>query len=642
MLVILMLATIAYASPNADIELTPVSLYETNEAEFDITIDNLFKDEVIEQINVNLPSMEVTDVTDFFGWENNYSDSQIVWFNGDIETNSISLFRFTAQAGLVGGDTTEDIVIITTGSGDTTDVIEVTILDDTTPPELSNPIPEDGGFLRQGITDQTISVEAADPETGILNGTFAYWDCSPNATNTTTYSVSLTCSDSLCETTADLSYYEEGELMCFEYTIYNNALETATLSGTVGFDGTPPAVELTAPDNSAFVDGVVPFIFTATDNLAPVLDCSLLFEDNVEDSTTANNGEETTLNFDVSNLTEGAHEWKIICIDGVDLEGSSETRDVITGSPPEISLDINYIERTIPTDFTAIITDETGVDNAYAVFDNSSITLTRVGDEYTGTLTTDLDDSLGDNILTIIAEDVFGFTAEQDFTFTLIPGYIINLNIEPSPAQPEDTVEITGTVTLDDGSDIPEENITLYLLNQTIQITIVNQSFEYSFNVSEEGTYEIIAEVVSSEGFEHQASAELEVAYPVQQSSSSSSRRHSSGSDHYCGDGRCTRASSVNEDCGNCPEDCGECPVEEPEDTSSGGFIEEPEEPRTPAGVGSATGMFRKVVSSPLAWLLFLAILGTLYIIAFKPSMPKVKRRRKSNVNWKGYFDRFK
>ncbi|MBD3248812.1 DUF2341 domain-containing protein [Candidatus Woesearchaeota archaeon] len=35
------------------------------------------------------------------------------------------------------------------------------------------------------------------------------------------------------------------------------------------------------------------------------------------------------------------------------------------------------------------------------------------------------------------------------------------------------------------------------------------------------------------------------------------------GSDIYCGDGICTTASSVGEDCSNCPEDCGECPVEE-------------------------------------------------------------------------------
>ena len=52
------------------------------------------------------------------------------------------------------------------------------------------------------------------------------------------------------------------------------------------------------------------------------------------------------------------------------------------------SLDIGYLERTFPTDFTAIITDVTGVDIAYAVFDNASIALTIVGDEYTGTLTT--------------------------------------------------------------------------------------------------------------------------------------------------------------------------------------------------------------------------------------------------------------
>ncbi|MEE9525346.1 MAG: hypothetical protein V3V78_01945, partial [Candidatus Woesearchaeota archaeon] len=67
------------------------------------------------------------------------------------------------------------------------------------------------------------------------------------------------------------------------------------------------------------------------------------------------------------------------------------------------------------------------------------------------------------------------------------------------------------------------------------------------------------------------------------------------------------------------------------------------EEPRTPAGVGAATGFFGTIVSSPLAWILFVVILGVLYIAAFKPSLPKlpvVKKKTKSKVNWKGYFDK--
>ncbi|MEE9525584.1 MAG: hypothetical protein V3V78_03185, partial [Candidatus Woesearchaeota archaeon] len=214
-LVVLLFATAAYASPNANVDLTPISLYETNEVEFNLTINNWLGDEVIEQVNVNIPQLTVTDVTDFLGWQNNYSANQIVWFNGDIENNAIILFQFTAEAGLVNGDTNIDVDIITTGNGDTTDTIEIIIQDDTTGPVVANPTPEDNGFLRQGITDQTISVNASDPETGILNGTFDYWDCSINVTGATIYSVSLTCSDSLCETTADLSYYEEGETMCF-------------------------------------------------------------------------------------------------------------------------------------------------------------------------------------------------------------------------------------------------------------------------------------------------------------------------------------------------------------------------------------------------------------------------------------------
>ena len=87
-------------------------------------------------------------------------------------------------------------------------------------------------------------------------------------------------------------------------------------------------------------------------------------------------------------------------------------------------------------------------------------------------------------------------------------------------------------------------------------------------------------------------------------------------------------------------EDDDEQEPEPEEEPSSGGDIIEESEPRTPAGVGYAAGWFSKIVANPLAWILFIVILGTLYVIAFKPSLPKIRRRKKPKLNWKGYFDR--
>jgi hypothetical protein len=637
-----LLITFVSAAPNADISLNPVSFYETNEAEFNLTVNNMFKDEVIDVVKITVPSLTITQITDFLGWQNNYSSNSITWFDGDIETNSIELFQFNAESGLVDEDTNIDIEIIT--NDETTDIITVTVLDDTTGPVLTNPVPEDNAFLRVNITDQLVSANATDPETGILNGTFSYWDCSTGITNATIYSVPLDCADNGCETTADFSYYEEGDEMCFEYTIYNNALEATTLGGSVGFDGTAPSVELTTPEDNTVVNGAVSFIFTATDNLASSLECDLLFEDNAEDSVSALNGEETTLNFDVSNLTEGNHDWKILCRDGVGLEGESEQRNAITGNAPEITLDIGDVERTVDYEFTATITDETGIDSAYGLFGGSSIVLSQNGDEFTGTIETDINDSIGDKILTITAEDVYGFIRTENYTFNLIPGYIIDINVEPSSAEPGDIINISGTVTLDNGSDVPEENITLHVGNTTVIVPIVNQGFEHLFNATKEGTYEINATIISSDGYEYSAETVLEVGNPSVQSFSGSSSSSSSGSDFYCGDGICTGASSVNENCNNCPEDCGECPAEEPEETEPEEepiTTETPEEtPRTPAGVGGASSFFRKIATNPLSWAAFTLILGLLYIAAFKPLPRAIKRKNK--INWDNYFDRNK
>jgi hypothetical protein len=142
-LVLVLLSSFVIAAPNADITLTPLTLYETTQADFNLTIDNLFKDEVIEKIQLIMPAAEITDVTDFYGWQNNFSSNQIIWHDGTIETNSIALFQFTAEAGLVNSNQIVDIEITT--NDETIDIISFSILDDSTGPNLSNPIPEDNG-----------------------------------------------------------------------------------------------------------------------------------------------------------------------------------------------------------------------------------------------------------------------------------------------------------------------------------------------------------------------------------------------------------------------------------------------------------------------------------------------------------------
>ena len=496
----------------------------------------------------------------------------------------------------------------------------------------------------QGISNQPISVDAVDPETGIKNATFAYWNCTivdPNATITT---LVLSCASGTCSGAADLSNYREGDDMCFQFSVYNKGGDSSTLTGAVGFDGTAPTVSLISPANNSVENGSVDFVFNATDNLAPTLSCNLLFDNTIEDSATATSGEHTGLTYDVSLLSEASHAWKVSCVDGVGLQGMSETRNVLTGEGPEINLTMGTVERTIDYTLNMSITDETAVDEAYAVFENTTIALTEQGGRYIGILSTALSHAAGNYTLTVFANDTLGFSTTNMYTFELVQGYLISLTLNPSTAEPSETVNASGSVSLDDGGDIPESNISLALVNSNVSIAVINQSFSYSFTApGATGAYTIRASVVSSNNFSHVASADLTVATSQAQSSQDDNGPSGGGRGGiYCGDGNC----GYTETCSNCAADCGVCPTEPEEegeegDTQSSGFFvnegeEVPEEePRTPAGVGAASFWFGKLVANPWIWVLFLTILVSLYIFSHKK-----KSSRRGKVNWKGYFDK--
>ena len=803
---ILILATLVYAAPDATVSLVPVSLYESNQRVFNLTVNNLFGNEVIEEVKIQMPSFTITDVVDFFGWQNNFSADEATWYDGDIETNAIELFQLTAQAGLVDANTTIDIDVITTGesSEQTTDTLQIIILNDDTPPSLSNNIPQDNGFLLAEINNQLVSIDAADNETGIKNASFSYYDCTPNASNVTINSVELTGAETYTNN-IDLSEYEEGELMCFEFIVYNNAEDSSIINGTTGFDGTPPSVYLIAPDNGSYGNNNTLFQFNATDNLAPTLTCDLMIEGEVIDSATVNNGEISSTTYDMSNVTEGDHDWNIRCTDWVGLYADSETRTIIIdktapvitlNSPangsmigdgviididvtdnyevdtvlysislnsselpegtniltvtatdkagnqaiaeytfivdrtaptinmtspgndsdvhvyfvfdtddnldntldctiyvddvpqttqevninetanitlilpvniyewyitclddaensvttatgtlnvtdltgPDIISDIVYVARTEDYAFDANVTDISGVNSVNIVFNGTSLNITDDGDLYSGVIHTDLSYTLGTYSLTITADDVLGNGNVLVDDFELIQGYIITLSLDPSSVEQGEEVIVSGTVTLDDGGAVPENYTRLYLPDETIDVNIIDGTFEYTYTAGDTGTYTVRAVVTSSEGYEHGQTAELIITSPGGGASSESSSSSSGGGDIYCGDGVCT--SAVNEDCNSCSADCGECPEEEPEEAESGEEVEgtnlteeiHPEEPREPSpGVGAASGWFSRVTSNPWVWVVFLLIMGSLYVMS---------SGKKEKINWNGYFNK--
>lgn len=816
----------AYAAPDAVVDIQPRQVYESTELEYNLSINNWGGSEVIDEVRVNMNGFNVTSITNYLGWEEFFENSIARWFNGDLENNVWGLFRFSARADLVDSNESKNIEIITKDEDgeETTDIIPVVIVNDDTAPEITNTVPCDGCFLREGESDQEVSADVEDDETGILNVSFSYWNCT-NESSLESFVV-LNCVGTDCTESIDVSSYEEGETMCFEFEAFNNALESSRVNGSVGFDGTPPEVTLVAPIDGSYASDNTEFSYIATDNLAPVMNCDFEVDSDIIETVNAANGAFTNTTYDFSNVTEGDHSWNVRCRDGVGLEGVGDERDIIVDktaptitlvSPEnnsvlgdEVLIDIdvtdNYevdtvgyssslntsemaegenmievnasdkagntatetyvftVDRTKPTltiispddnatndvhvsfefnstdnidseinctvyidgnaydsvivdgvasittvleindyswyvecvddagnsesstprdihivdltgpdivledivtvargedyQFDADVTDPSGIDSVEALFNGDSLSLNIDGSSYSGNIITSINDTLGNYSLTINANDTLGNPSTLVEEFELVQGYAITLVVDPSTSEPSSSVEVLGTVTLDDGSEAPETEVVIYLPEEAVNVTLVNGSFSYTFDApNSEGDYEIEVSVVSGDGHDHRISATLTVeaedSAPVDvgsrtsSGSSASSSSSSGGESVYCGDGVCTTAGAANENCKVCPEDCGVCPItktvntiypEVPEkDEFSGGYLlpegeEIPEEDaREPSGIGQATGIFGGVIGSTLAWLLFLGLIAGLYYYSTK---------KKSKVNWNGYFKR--
>jgi len=636
-ILVILLSTLIYAAPSSTVDIQPGTIYETNSLLFNLTIDNLFENEVIEEIRIDVPQFTISGVVNIGGWQSLFSSNQVIWNTGDIETNSIALFQYFADAGLVSTDTLVNIDVTTTGeSGEQTlDVVQVMVLNDITSPFLSSSIPVDNGFLRQGILNQLVSVDVVDTETGVLNASFSYWDCSSGAVNVTTSNTILNCVGNTCNSTIDLTSYQEGDSMCFEFSSYNNALDETLLAGISGFDGTAPVVSLDLPNDNAVLSGDIAFIFNATDNLAPTLSCDLLFENIIRNTSIVTSGQTNAINYFVSNLTEGAHAWKINCTDMVGLSGESSERNIIAGQGPIISFNIGMVERSVNYLINATITDFTSVSNAYAVVNNNTIGLTGNQDDYTGILITNTSNVLGNYTLDIFASDPWAFSTQNTYTFTLVPGYITTLSLSSLTAEPGEQITLSGTVTLEDGSNIPETYLTLTLPNGLVNVSIVNGTFNHIFNISIAGVYTLTTSIVSSNGFDHQSTIDITIGQPITTSSSSSDESSSSssggvGGTAYCGDGICQGFESYN----SCSSDCDK-PLEPEQEEEQVGSQEtnevSAEEERSPAGIGAASGFFTDVVSNPWSWAALLVIIGSLWVMSSTGG-------KKEKINWKGYF----
>jgi parallel beta-helix repeat protein len=122
-----------------------------------------------------------------------------------------------------------------------------------------------------------------------------------------------------------------------------------------------PTITLDSPDNSSLLNtSTVDFNFTATDNLASPINCSI-YLDSVLNATNSSVTNDTESNFTISGIAPGSHTWYVQCTDNANNTATSETRNLtvrITDCPPAITTSGTFIQ---PGDYSGAPNDASDV-----------------------------------------------------------------------------------------------------------------------------------------------------------------------------------------------------------------------------------------------------------------------------------------
>ncbi len=127
----------------------------------------------------------------------------------------------------------------------------------------------------------------------------------------------------------------------YEFETDNASYTPQLYNVTINYDlldVTPPSITLNNPENNTNTSSqTLNLNFTATDDYPQNMECSIYLDDvlNQTNSSVLNN---TLTNFEISEISEGSHTWKIECEDGASNSNTSETRNFyIDISPPSVS-----------------------------------------------------------------------------------------------------------------------------------------------------------------------------------------------------------------------------------------------------------------------------------------------------------------
>ena len=599
----------------ANVTLTPSSIYETTSVWETIDVNNYKGSSIISEVKAETTILPIIDAESYTGLTKVQDSDSVTWKDGSIETNVKSaVFEFKVTAPNVSADTTESVTISLDSAGKK---YNITILNDPTPPNISNVQPNN--YAKANNPAQTVSATAIDAETSVSAVTYTWNNCE-NGTDTT---ITLTKSGDTYTGIADFTGYDEGEKACYTITATNAPGETATKTGELQFDGTAPAVSVSAP--TTFATEKTTFSFTATDNIATKLGCVLKLDSTELGQYNATNGIETSETLDLSNFSEGSYTWSVTCADGVGLTATHAQAIILDTKPPVITIAYNTsLPRTQTQTITATIKDTIGLANVTATFNGNDIALTQSGNDYTGSISAD---TLGTKTFEIKAVDNVGHNSSETKTITIVPNHHVTLTLAPSTTTAGTTVIASGTLTKDGNTTV--NDVTIKTPDKEFMVELdENNAYSIPFSAPDPGTYVVTTEY-TEDGYTYKVESTLTVQSPNQQRLEATSgigaeawRTSGYVKPHEANSGG-SNAVVPDEPVQNAPE-----PAPKPE------YVPLPaEEPRS-ALTPKATGVFTlKKGINWLAPLLALALIAGIGIFAYRK-----RPKDDSGIDWEGYF----
>ncbi len=499
---LLFLASLVFAAHSTTVSISPGSSYETVRTTYTLTVQNNAGSSAINNVNISLNGYNFNEVVFIpFGWSFSINGNTLIFLTSSNQIGPLPgdlgrSFIFNATASLVNSNTANTWNVLTRDivNGTFANSVSVTSLNDSIPPLLSNPTPNNTTIIKNETRLFTVGV--TELETGILDG-IIQWDfyTAYGVLSNLTNSQGMSCSSTSCSTTLSLNSPPAGKpYLAYIIIVRDNALNSNEITRFIAVDSYFPIVNLTSPDGILTNGQGFSLSFDSSDNsfgFDPQLNRSLRCELYVD--SVLNNYSYTTisgiqvLNINTLGLLDGPHSWYVSCTDKAGYISGTGTRTfTLDTTGPNITL-ISPLNNSVISNLTTIdfsINDLfSGVSSAWYV---------------NGTITTLLNSSYdtisnwteGLNTITVYSNDTLNNLASKAFSF-----------IVDSSAP---TIDLSGS--LADGSnmgnpviipfavsDTYSQNMACTLaINGNTSTLITNGSGNYLFNLGSlaNGTYQ--------------------------------------------------------------------------------------------------------------------------------------------------------